>query len=155
MFGNFLKQKKKKKKERYQKKKRKNKRKRIIKNKIIRDIGTFFEQQEEKYYYKPKRVSSFLNNNYIEYESNGDKNSNLSLDQYLNKIKPFLKDIRVDLQSSNTWKIQLTIPINFIFSKNTEEERVIHSTSDNIKFTSYIDVNEVVNELFESLRSKY
>ena len=118
-------------------------------------MGTLFEQQQEKYYYKPKRVSSFLNNNYIEYESNGDKNSNVSLDQYLNKIKPFLKDIRVDLQSSNTWKIQLTIPINFIFSKNTEEERVIHSTSDNIKFTPYNDANQVVNELFESLRSKY
>ena len=66
-----------------------------------------------------------------------------------------MKDIRVDLQSSNTWKIQLTIPINLIFSKNTEEERVIHSMSDNIKFTPYNDANEVVNELFESLRSKY
>ena len=27
--------------------------------------------------------------------------------------------------------------------------------SDNIKFTPYNDANEVVNELFESLRSKY
>ena len=44
-----------------------------IKDRIIRDIRTLFEQQEEEYY-KPKRVSNFWNNNYIEYESNGDKN---------------------------------------------------------------------------------
>ena len=31
----------------------------------------------------------------------------------------------------------------------------MHSNSDNIQFTSYNDANEVVNELFKSLRSKY
>ena len=31
----------------------------------------------------------------------------------------------------------------------------MHSTSGNIKFTSYNDANEVVNEVFESLRSRY
>ena len=55
----------------------------IIKDEIIRDIRTFLEQQD---YYQPKRVSSFLNNNSIEYKSNGDKNIHLSLDKYLNKI---------------------------------------------------------------------
>ena len=84
------------------------KNKRLIKDKIIRDIKTLFQQQEEDYY-QPKRVSSFWNNSYIEYESNGDKNSNVSLDEYLIKIKPYLKDIIIDLQSSDTWKIQLTI----------------------------------------------
>ena len=59
----------------------------------------------------------------------------------------------IDLQKSGTWKIQLTIEINFISSKDTKEERVIHSRSSNIKFTSYDDANEVVDELFESLRS--
>ena len=51
----------------------------------MRDVRTIFEQ--EKDYYKPKWVSSFWNNNYTEYKSNGDKNSNLSLD-YLHKIEP-------------------------------------------------------------------
>ena len=83
---------------------------RLIKDKIIRDIKTLFQQQEEDYY-KPKRVSSFWNNSYIEYESNGDKNSNASLDEYLIKIKPYLKDIIIDLQSSDTRKIHLTIAI--------------------------------------------
>ena len=46
---------------------------RIIKDRIIRGIRILFEQQEENYY-EPKRVSNFWNNNYIKYESNGDKN---------------------------------------------------------------------------------
>ena len=45
--------------------------------------------------------------------------------------------------------------INFIFSKGTEEERVMHPKSENIKFTSYNDANEIVDELFESLHSSY
>ena len=46
-----------------------------------------------------------------------------------------VRDIIIHLQSCDTWKIQLTIAINFIYSKDTEEKRVIHSTSDNIKVT--------------------
>ena len=72
--------------------------------KITGDIRTLFEQEEEDYY-KPKRVSSFWNNNYIEHESNG-KNNNLSLDEYLNKIKPYLNDILIDLQDYGAWQIQ-------------------------------------------------
>ena len=49
-------------------------------------------------------------------------------------------------------EIQLTISINFVSSKDTEEERAMQSTSDSVKFASYNDVNKVVNE---SLRSKY
>ena len=62
---------------------------RLIKDKIIRDIRTLFEQEEEDYC-KPKRVSNFWNNYYIKYESNGDKNRSLSIDEYLNKIDPYL-----------------------------------------------------------------
>ena len=49
-----------------------------MKDRIIRDIRTFFEQQGQKDY-KPIRVDNFWNNSYIEYESNGDKNKNLSV----------------------------------------------------------------------------
>ena len=52
-------------------------------------------------------------------------------------------------------KIQLTIAINFISSKNTEEERVMYSRSDNIRFTSYNDAKKIIDELLESLRSRY
>ena len=49
----------------------------------------------------------------------------------------------------------MPIAINIISSKDTEEERVMHSMSNNMKFTSYNDPNEVVNENFELLRSRY
>ena len=61
----------------------------------------------------------------------------------------------IDLQNSDTWKFQLTIAINFISSKDTEEECVVHSKSNNIKFTSYNNAIKVVDELFESLRSRF
>ena len=66
-----------------------------------------------------------------------------------------MRDVITDLQSSDTWKIQLTIATSFISSKDTEKQRVIHSKSNNIKFSPYTDANEVDSELFETLRSKY
>ena len=68
---------------------------------------TLFVQEED--YYDPKRVNNFWNNNYIEYENNGNKNTNLSLDKYLNKIKTYLRNIIINLQYFDTWKIPLTI----------------------------------------------
>ena len=148
IFGHFLKQKK----EMNIEKKKQNEI--IIKDRIIRDIRSLFEQKQEEDYYKPKRVSDFWNNNYIEYKSNGDKNRNLSLDEYLNKIETYLRNIITDLQNSDAWKI-LVHAINFISSKESEEERVMHSNSGNIKFTPYSDANDVTEKLFKPLRSKY
>ena len=127
----------------------------IIKDKIIRDIRTLFKQKEKEDYYKPKRVSNSWNNNNIEYESNGDRKRNFSPDQYLSKIEPCLRNIINNLQNSNAWKIQLIIVINFISSKDSEEDRVMHSSSDNIKSTFHSEVNDVIEKLFKSLRSKY
>ena len=93
---------------------------RLISIRIIRDIRTLFEQEDQDYL-KPKRINSFWNNNYIEYESSGDKS--LSLNGYLNKNKTHLKNIVKDLQRSDVWKIQFTAAINFTSSKDTGEER--------------------------------
>ena len=60
------------------------------------------------------------------------KNRNLSIGKYLNKIKPYLRNIIIDLQSSDTWKIQLTIAINFNSSQDVEEECVMHSKSNHL-----------------------
>ena len=47
-------------------------------------------------------------------------------------IKPYLKDI-INIKKSDTWKIQLRRAINFMSSKDTDEERVMYSESDNTK----------------------
>ena len=70
-------------------------------------------------------------------------------------MKPYLRDIIINLQKFDTWKIQLTIAINFISSQDVDEELVLHSKSDNIEFIRYHDANEIVIEIFESLLSRY
>ena len=58
----------------------------------FRDIRTLFSQEDD--YFKPIRVGNFFNNNnYIKYESTGYRNKNLSVKEYLNKIKPYLRDL--------------------------------------------------------------
>ena len=73
------------------------------------------------------------------------------LKKYLCKIRPFLKDIINDLKTPDIWKIQLTIAINFISSKNNDEEHVIHSKNDNIKIMINDKTYEVIEKLFQSL----
>ena len=41
----------------------------------------------------------------------------------------------IDPQNSDAWKTQLTIAINFIYSKDAEEECVMDSTRNRKKFT--------------------
>ena len=41
--------------------------------------------------YKPIKTKSAFNGNYIEYESRGDKDKNLSPKEYLDMIRPYFK----------------------------------------------------------------
>ena len=66
-----------------------------------------------------------------------------------------MRDITINLQKADTWKIELRIAANFISSKDVDEERVMHSKSDNIELMPYDIANIVVNELFESLLSSH
>ena len=45
-----------------------------------------------------------------------------------------MRDIIINLQKSNTRKIQLKIASIFISPKGVDEERVMHSNSDNTEF---------------------
>ena len=85
-----MKQKKKKRKKEIREEKELNER--LINDRTIRDIRALFEQEEDYYKLKPKRINNFWNNNYIECESNGDKNIDSSLGEYLNKIKNLLEE---------------------------------------------------------------
>ena len=122
-----------------------------IKDRILRDIKNIFEHEEENYY-KPVRVNNFWGDKYIEYESNGDRNKCLSVEEYLNKIRPYPKDIINHLKKSDTWKIQLTITNNLI---QFIDERVMHSKSDNIEITINDEADEVTKEIFDSLKNRY
>ena len=54
----------------------------------------------------------------------------------------------------DTSKVQLTIVVNVISSKDSDEEQVMHSKSDNIEVTAYDNANKVIKEIFESLASR-
>ena len=86
----------------------------LIKDGMIRDMRTLFEQEED--YYEPKRLSKFWNNNYIKYQG---KNRNLSFDECLNKIEAYLRNIIIALQNFDTWKIRLIIAKKIISSVDT------------------------------------
>ena len=106
--------------------------------------------------YKPIRTDSGFaekNDNYIEYTSKGDRYENLSPKEYLNVIRPYLRDLiderkpTVELNnnnnnnssSSNTnsnsnsncaeWKIQLTMQNSCISIRSFEETRTIYTKS--------------------------
>ena len=102
-----------------------------IKDRIIKDIKLHFGQEDD--HYKIVRVSDFWDSNYIKYENNGDKNKNLLVILYFNKLEPYLKDFINDLQKSGTWKVQLTNAINFISTKDDDEEQVMYSKIDSIE----------------------
>ena len=116
-----------------------------MKDRILTDIRNLFEhEEEEENYYKPVRVCIISSNHYIEYESKGDRNKTLSVEKYLNKIRPYLKDIINNLKKSDTWKIKLSISINFISSIDNEQECVMHSKNDNIKIMINNETDEVL-----------
>ena len=73
-----------------------------IKDWILRDIWNAFEHGEEENYYKPVTVSDFWSKSYIEYESNSDRNKKLSVEEHLDKIITYLKDIINNLRKSDT-----------------------------------------------------
>ena len=103
--------------------------------------------KKEENYYKPVRVNNFRSNNYIEYKSKGDKSRILSVEEYLDKIWPYLRAIINDLKKS--WKIQLAMTINSISSKDdNDHKRVMHSKSDNIEIMISDKSDEVIKKLF-------
>ena len=52
-------------------------------------------------------------------------------------------------------EIQLTIPINFMSSKDNDEKRERDLKSDNIETMNHENTDEVMEELFESILNRY
>ena len=104
--------------------------------------------------YKPTIVKSGYNNNYIEYRSEGDKL--LTIEEYLNLIEPYLRELINDHKNKGEWKIQLTAQINFISLRpGSDETRVMHTRSVNKEFMNGRDTDEIIKELFRSLLQRY
>ena len=123
-------------------------------------------------YYKPIIAKSAFNGSYIQYESTGEKGRNQSIKEHLNIIKPYLRDIINDhktrglvryhsgnkawlKETSSKWKIQLTMAINFISSKDSDETQTMHTKSNNAEIMIGSETDEIIEDLFESFLQKY
>ena len=72
------------------------------------------------------------------------------------KLRINLPDIAIDYETQfSEWKIQLTMQINFIFSKVFEETRTKSTKSDNIEIMMGSETDDVIEELRESLLQRY
>ena len=109
-----------------------------------RDVKNLFNLSINEDYYEPIKINDAFNRNYIEYESKGDKNKTLSIKEYLNMIRPYLRDIIndhntqgewkvhsgnevINYKTQGEWKIQLTMIINFTSSTDFDEIRTMHN----------------------------
>ena len=123
-------------------------------------------------YYEPIIVKTAFDGNYIQCESKGDKGKNLSIKIYLKMIKPYLSDLinnhkthglvryhsddkSWQQETSSECKIQLTMAINFISSKDSDKTRTMHTKSNNVEIMIGSETNEIIMELFESFLQKY
>ena len=108
----------------------------------------------DKDHYKQILVKSGYNNNYIQYESKGDKI--LTLKEYLALIEQYLRELINYYKNKGEWKLQLAAEISFISLKpGFDETRAMHTKSHNGKIMNGSDTDEIIKGLFESFLQKY
>ena len=105
-------------------------------------------------YYKPIRTSNAFSSNYIEYESNGDKGKTLSIEEYFDEIRPYLNSLIDSYRTQGEWKVQLSMIIKFLYSKDSEEIRTMYNLSDNIETMTGYKTDEIVEDHFDSFLKK-
>ena len=119
----------------------------------IKDIQDLFKLSIDKDHYKPVLVKSGYNNNFVQYESKGDKI--LSIQEYLALIEKYLRKL-INQCKKGEWKIQLIVEINFISLKpGSDETRIMYTRSDNEEFMNGNDTNEILKSLFESFLQRF
>ena len=111
----------------------------------------------------------------MKYECMGSesKDKNISVEEYLDKIKPYLSDILnnyktqgkrriyldnkiIESKTQSKWKTQLTMKINVILSKkDSDGSRTKHTKRKNIDIMTGSERDEIIAELFKSLRQRY
>ena len=108
-----------------------------------------FKLSIDKDHYKPILVKSGYNNNYIQYESKGDKT--LTLKEYLALTERYLRRLINYYKNKGEWKLQLTAEISFVSLKpDSDETCVMHTRSDNEEFMNGSDTDEIIKGHFKS-----
>ena len=129
----------------------------------IGSIRTLFKEFDRDYY-KPIRTDDGFagrRNNYIEYKSKGDRYENLSPKEYLNMIKPYLRDLinnhKTAMESNNEendraeWKIQLVMQNNFISDEDFEDTRTTYSANEPVEIFKGSGTEHAIDTLFNTI----
>ena len=112
-------------------------------------------EQDNLDYYMSKEVKSAFDGSYVLYESNGDKDAKLSIDEYFNIIRPYLKDMIDDHKSKDEWKIQLSMRVIFVSFTDSNETLNMYVKSDNIEIMRGAETNDVIDELLSTFHKRY
>ena len=94
---------------------------------ITYDLDYLFNELDEWDYYEPRQVKSPFDGSYVLHESNGDKDSKLSIDEYFHIIWPYLRDMIDNHKAKGEWKIQLTMAVIFVSFTDANETREMHT----------------------------
>ena len=122
----------------------------------IKDVKDLFDSPMDEDYYKPIIVNGAFSNNYIQCESRGNKVKILTLNEYLDIIRAYLRDMINDHKTQSEWKTQLTVEINFISSKSDfDETHTMRTKSDNTEIMIGVKQMRLLGELFKSLLQRY
>ena len=125
----------------------------------IRDIENVFDNIDDNDYYKPILINSSFDENYKFYETKDNKDKKLSIEQYLDMIKPYLSDLinenKAIENNFNEWKIQINMLVNFVSSNDTREIRTIFVLSDNEEIWLGNETDDIVKRLINSFLNKY
>ena len=62
-------------------------------------------------------------------------------------IWPYLSDTINDHETQSEWKIQLTMHINFISSRDSDETRTMHTKSHNIEIMMGNETDKIIEKL--------
>ena len=114
---------------------------------------------DDNYYCKPILAKSSFNENYKYYESRGDKDKKLLIEQHLDMFKPYLSDLinenKTIETSSNEWNIQINMHINFVSSNDTGEIRTVFVWSDNEEIRLGNETDDIFKRLINSFFNNY
>ena len=61
----------------------------------------------------------------------------------------------IDQKTEGEWKVKLTMSINFISSKDSDEICNLHTRSNNIEIMMVNETDEIIDELFEYFLQNY
>ena len=102
---------------------------------------------------KLKKNAGVFDDKYIQYKSEGDEK--LTMEQYLQKIRPYLHDVIGNLKTSGKWKIDPSMNITVMSSKDSGEKLLMHSKSGKRQVMFGFDTEEIFVDFLNFFLHRY